>query len=117
MEKVLEAIQSLPTEYKSRIATHCIQGDSDQLAIALDTALECFHDLQRKNGQGVTKEQKQLSDTLALIRSGLASELLRLEGFDLAAAKARGKAETDKPKEGKTKVWSQPVAQALQTTE
>lgn len=103
MDKVLEAAQSLPAKYKSKIVSHLIPGDAAQLAIALDAALDCFSDLQTKSGQSTAKEHKNLSDTLALIRSELAVELLRLEGFDLAAAKARGKAEADAPKEGKQK--------------
>ncbi|MEH6825169.1 MAG: hypothetical protein V7629_14775 [Motiliproteus sp.] len=109
MDNALEAIQSLPSEYRDRIVVHCIPGDSDQLAKALDAALKCFSDLHKRNGQVLTNKQKHLSDTLGLIRSELAVELLRLEGFDLRAAKARGKAEVDKPKVGKPKKWSQPV--------
>ncbi|MEH6651957.1 MAG: hypothetical protein V7707_18190 [Motiliproteus sp.] len=109
MDKALEAIQNLPTKYKNKIIAHLIPGDANQLAIALDTALDCFSDLQMRSGQSIGKEQKQQSDALALIRSELAAELLRLEGFDLAAAKARGKAEVDAPKDSKQKEWRQPV--------
>ncbi len=111
MDKVLEATQSLPTTYKNKIAVHLIPGDADQLAIALNVALECFSDLQMKSGQSTVKAQQHLCDTLALIRSELAVELLRLEGFDFAAAKARGKAEAGAPKNNKPKSGKSVVPQ------
>ncbi|MEH6625709.1 MAG: hypothetical protein V7739_04645 [Motiliproteus sp.] len=98
MDKALEAIQSLPAEYRDKIVVHCIPGDSERLAKALDAALKCYSDLHKRNSEGVTSKHKHVSETLEQIRSGLAAELLRLEGFDLAAAKARGKAEVGKPK-------------------
>ncbi|MEH6649872.1 MAG: hypothetical protein V7707_07605 [Motiliproteus sp.] len=109
MDKALEAIQRLPAKYKNKIVVHLIPGDPSRLAAALDAALDCFSDLQMRSGQSMAKEQKDHCDTLALIRSELAAELLRLEGFDFAAAKARGKAEVDAPKEKKQKEWKQPV--------
>lgn len=117
MNNVFETIQSLPAEYRDKIMDHYVAGDPDQLAIALEVALKCFRDLHRNNGAGLTGPQKRLGKTLEQVRSELAIELLRLEGFDLAAAKARGKAETGKAIAGKQKEWSQSVVPALQTTE
>jgi len=117
MNNALETIKTLPTEYRDKIMVHCIPGDSDQLALALDAALKCFSDLHRRNRQGLSSQQKHLGEVLEMIRSELAAELLRLGGFDLAAAKARGKAEAGKSEAGKQKEWSQSVTQALQTTD
>ncbi|MFT6916611.1 MAG: hypothetical protein ACJAWL_002952 [Motiliproteus sp.] len=110
MDRFIEATQSLPDKYEKKIAVHLIPGDINQLTMALDAALACFADIEMKSGQSMTKEQKNQCGILAWIRSGLAVELLRLEGFDFAAAKARGKAEADTPKDRKQKGWVQPVA-------
>ena len=92
MTDTLEAIHSLPDEYKNKINKHCLAGDPNCLDKALNAALNCSQLLDGLDRQNTV--QKQVSKTLLAIRKGLAKELLRLEGFDLEAAKNRGKAET-----------------------
>ena len=114
MTNVIEAIRNLPEEYKLKINKHCILGNSCSLDKALNAALNCSQNLDglvRLNG-----DQKQLSKTLLTIRKGLASELLRLEGFDLEAAKNRGKAETIRTEEEPKKQWSKVVVPASENT-
>ncbi len=108
MTDTLEAIESLPAEYRDRISKHCIAGDSDRLAKALDVALSCFQGLS--SNDGLNAKQKRVAKILETVRKGLATELLRLEGFDLEAAKNRGKAETSRTAEEPKKSWSKAVA-------
>jgi hypothetical protein len=115
MTNTLEAIQSLPAEYRDRIKKYCVPGDSDSLAKALDVALACFQGLSGLDGLNV--KQNRLAKTLEKIRKGLATELLRLEGFDLAAAKNRGKAETSRTTVEPKKSWSKAVAPLVESTD
>ena len=110
MTNVLEAIHSLPEEYKLKINKHCIEGNSDSLDKALSAALNCSRNLDGL--ERLNANHKQLSKALLTIRKGLASELLRLEGFDLEAAKNRGKAETIRTEEEPKKQWSKTVVPA-----
>ncbi|MEH6472444.1 MAG: hypothetical protein V7752_14445 [Halopseudomonas sp.] len=113
MATTLEAIQSLPAEYRDRINKYCIAGDSDSLAKALDVALMCFQELSSRDG--LNAEQKGLTKILESIRKGLAIALLELEGFDLEAAKSRGKAETSRTAVEPKKSWSKAVAPLKET--
>ncbi len=113
MTDTLEAIQSLPAEYRDRIDKHCVAGDSDSLAKALDVALACFQGLPGHDG--LNTNQKSVAKTLETIRKGLATELLRLEGFDLEAAKNRGKAETSRTTVEPKKPWSKAVAPLVES--
>jgi hypothetical protein len=107
MTNALEAINSLPEEYKLKISKHCISDNPDSLDKALNAALNCSQNLDGLDRPNAN--QKQLSKTLLTIRKGLASELLRLDGFDLEAAKNRGKTETIRTdKELKTQ-WNKTV--------
>lgn len=110
MTNTLEAIHSLPEEYKLKISKHCITASSDSLDKALNAALNCSQGIDRLERPNAN--QKQLSKTLLTIRKGLASELLRLEGFDLKAAKKRGKAETIKTETEPKSQWSNVVVPA-----
>ena len=107
MTDTLEAIHSLPDEYKLKINKHCIGGDSTSLDKALNAALSCSQKLDGLDRMNT--DQKRLAKTLLTIRKGLASELLRLEGFDLKAAKDRGKAETVQSEVKSKKKWNKAV--------
>jgi hypothetical protein len=75
-------------------------GDSDSLAKALDVAITCYQG--SFSNDNLNAEQKIVAKILETIRRGLATELLRMDGFDLEVAKNRGKAEsvqsTEEPK-------------------
>ncbi len=115
MTNTLEAIHSLPEEYKLKINKHCIAGNPDSLDKALNAALNCSQNLDSLDN--LNANQKKLSKTLQVIRKGLACELLKLDGFDLEAAKNRGKAETIRTGEKPKKEWNKAILPAAENTQ